>query len=106
MRIVNEVIISPDKLTHYLLVWRPKSDKSRYLSQAGFTLNNPAALDSALRTLVTENEAVPDREDEYGLFVQIEGYLIGPTGRLHVITVWILPANDSRFRFVTLKPAR
>ena len=106
MRILEQVVIPPDKLNDYLLVWRPRSDKSRFLAQAGFTPRNPESLDAALRQLVAENDAKPDRIDEYGQFVQIEGMLAGPTATLRVITVWIRPRNDSRFRFVTLKPAR
>jgi len=106
VRIIGEVIIPPDKLNRYLLVWRPKSDKSLFLAQAGFTTQNSTDLDRALRQLVIENDAIPDRQDEYGQFVQIEGKLTGPSATLHVVTVWIRPANDARFRFVTLKPAR
>ncbi|MBI3960282.1 MAG: hypothetical protein HY328_15830 [Chloroflexi bacterium] len=106
MRIIGEVVIPPDKLSRYLLVWRPKSDKSQFLAQAGFTTQNTTDLDRALRRLVIENDAIPDRRDEYGQFVQIEGLLTGPSATLHVVIVWIRPANDARFRFVTLKPAR
>lgn len=106
MRIIGEVVIPPDKLSRYLLVWRSKSDKSQFLAQAGFTTQNTTDLDRALRRLVIENDAIPDRRDEYGEFVQIEGLLAGPSAALHVVTVWIRPANDARFRFVTLKPAR
>jgi len=106
VRILNEVVIPPDKLNSYLLVWRSKSDKSQFLAQAGFTTQNPGDLDAALRRLVRENDAQPDRNDEYGQFVQVEGVLTGPKAALHVLTVWIRSRNDTRFRFVTLKPAR
>lgn len=41
MRIPADAIIPEDKLTRYLLVPREYDDKSRFLSQAEFTLANP-----------------------------------------------------------------
>ncbi len=37
----DKIVIAEAKLTHYLLVWRPRSDKSKYLAQVGFTSDNP-----------------------------------------------------------------
>ena len=36
MKLASDVVIAEDKLTRYLLVWRPHSDKSGYLAQAGY----------------------------------------------------------------------
>lgn len=41
MKIPVDAIISNDKLTQYLLVPRQKNDKSGFLAQAGFTMENP-----------------------------------------------------------------
>jgi hypothetical protein len=106
MNIPVDAIISQDKLTQYLLVPRQKNDKSGFLAQAGFTLENPEDLDNALRQLIAENEAISDRHDEYGLFFRVEGDLLGPHGILSVVTIWILRTNDDQYRFVTLKPVR
>ena len=106
MNIPAQAIIAREKLTHYLLVPKRKNDKSRFLAQAGFTLANPHALETAIRQLLRENEAVVDRENEYGTFYQVQGDLRGPDGILTVVTVWILQDINGTFRFVTLKPAR
>jgi hypothetical protein len=106
MKIPVDAIIANDKLTEYLLVPRQRNDKSGFLAQAGFTLGNPENLDSALRQLIAENEAISDRYNEYGTFFRVEGELSGPYGILSVVTVWILRADDNRYYFVTLKPAR
>jgi hypothetical protein len=106
MKIPADAIIAREKLTRYLLVPRQKNDKSRFLAQVGFTLQNPDALEEAIRALIAENETVTDRDNEYGIFYRVEGDLYGPYGILSVVTVWILRTNNNRYHFITLKPAR
>ena len=106
MKIPAEAIIAREKLTHYLLATRPKNDKSSFLAQAGFTQQNPQALEQAIRQLIATNEVILEREDEYGVFYQVKGNLYGPGGPLTVVTIWIEQKIDGVFRFVTLKPAR
>jgi hypothetical protein len=101
-----DVIIPKEKLTQYLLVPRQKNDKSEFLAQVGFTFENPDALEAAIRKLIVENKAIPDRHNEYGTFFRVEGDLQGPYGILSVVTVWILRKSDQQYRFVTLKPMR
>ena len=105
MRIPHDATIARNKLTHYLLVPRQRNDKSGFLAQAGFTQANPDLLEQAIRHLIREQEAVSDREDEYGRFYRVEGALIGPTSSLDTITIWIETVHGE-YRFVTLKPAR
>ena len=93
-------------LTRYLLVPRQKNDKSEFLAQVGFTLENPDLLEVAIRKLMVENDAVSDRQNEYGTFFRVEGEIQGPYGILSVVTVWILRTSDQQYRFVTLKPMR
>ena len=106
MKIPPAAIIPPEKLARYLLVPRPKNDKSRFLARAGFTLTNPGALEAAIRLLIADNEAVFERRNEYGAFYQVKGSLQGPGGILTVVTIWLFQDVNSEFRFVTLKPAR
>ena len=106
MKIPGDAIIPIEKLTLYLLLPQPKNDKSGFLAQVGFTQENPHLLEQAIRLLITENEAVLDRQNEYGSFYRVEGNLYGPQGTLATVTVWIQLTNDQRYRFVTLKPAR
>ena len=107
MKIPPDAVIAEDKLTRYLLVPRPKNDKSRFLAQAGFTQENPEALEAAIRQVIRSQDAIQERSSVYGDFYRVEGDLVGPQGRLIVITVWIIQTHvDNRFRFVTLKPGR
>ena len=48
----EDSIINSSKLTHYLLVQLPKDDKSKFLAQAGYTLENWQQLEQDLRTQV------------------------------------------------------
>lgn len=96
-----------EKLTDYLLVPREWDDKSKFLAQAGFTLENPHLLLTSLRKLAEGAEAVQDGGNEYGEFLRAEGELTGPKGRaLSVVTIWLRWHLDGRVRFVTLKPRK
>ena len=106
MKIPSNAIIVREKLTQYLLIERPKNDKSRYLAQAGFTFARPDILEAAIRKLITIEEGQVDRSDEYGVFYRIAGILEGPQKTLVVVTIWLEQAADGVFRFVTLKPQR
>ena len=106
MKIPANAIIAREKLTRYLLIRQRKSDKSKWLAQAGFTLNNPDELETAIRQLVAGADAVYDGANRYGDFYRAEGTLVGVNGvNLESITVWIIHSKvDTLFRFVTVKP--
>jgi len=106
MKLPRGAIIPTEKITAYLLVERRHSDKARFLAKAGFTQDNPSVLEQAIRDLIASNEAMIDRRDEYGIFYQVNGALVGPSGRLEVVTIWLKRAVDGELRFVTLKPRR
>jgi hypothetical protein len=106
VKIPDDAIIPREKLTHYLLIPRRKNDKSRFLAQVGFTQDNPDLLEQAIRQMIAENEAILDRQNEYGMFYRVEGDLYGPEGILSTVTIWIQLTKDNHYRFVTLKPAR
>jgi hypothetical protein len=106
VKIPFDAVIHPDKLGKYLLAFRPKNDKSRFLAQVGFTSTNPFELERALRRLTAEYDAVLDRRNEYGAYYRVEGELIGPRGILAVVTIWLHDEAVDVVRFVTLKPAR
>ncbi len=105
MRIPANAIIFQPKLTQYLLVLKPRNDKSQFLAQAGFTLDNWQDLEAAIRQLNLSAEALPDRTNEYGTFYNVSGKLKSINRiDLSVVTVWLLRQNDGQFQFVTLKP--
>jgi hypothetical protein len=107
MKIPSDAIIPVEKLTRYLLVFKPQDDKSKFLAQAGFTLDNPEDLEQAIRTLITTEPAIPDGTNEYGRFYRVEGQLQGNQARtLAVVTLWIQWHIDQKYRFVTLKPKK
>jgi hypothetical protein len=105
VKIPPDAIIPDHKLTRYLLIYKPRNDKSQFLAQAGFTRLNPEDLCAALRILIEDNEAIEDRINEYGTFYQVTGTLIGTNGiSLPVVTVWLQRQVDGNFQFITLKP--
>ena len=97
-------VIPEAKLTRYLRVWKPKDDKSGFLAQAGYTLDNWQQLERDLRNLLM-NEATLDRETSFGNIYKIEGVLVGSNGvSLQVATFWIVDSFSNETRFVTLLP--
>ena len=90
MRIPSDAIISPEKITRYLLVPRPWDDKSQFLARAGFAADDPDKLEFAIRRLTEKSEATGDGENEYGTFYRIVGELDGPIGvSLSVVVIWL-----------------
>jgi len=107
MKIPETSILAEEKFTRYLLVRRDYDDKSRYLEIAGFTIDNYMLLVDEIRKLVSENDAVEERSDEYGTFFKASGKVTGPNGAvLNIITIWIQRKVDGLFQFVTLIPDR
>jgi hypothetical protein len=106
MRLPRAVVIPADKLSGYLLVARRHNDKAKFLERIGFTQDNPEVLEAAIRDLAAANEAVVDRQDVYGIFYRVEGSLVGPKGRIEVVTIWLERTVDGEIRFITLKPRR
>ncbi|MFB2893757.1 DUF6883 domain-containing protein [Aerosakkonemataceae cyanobacterium BLCC-F50] len=105
MKIPADAEIPDSKLTRYLLVYKARNDKSKFLAQAGFKEQNPEVLREAIRLLIESNEAVEDGTNEYGIFYRVAGELIGIDGAsLSVITIWLQRKSDGKFQFVTLKP--
>ena len=107
MKFRSDLIIAEEKLTGYLLVKREFDDKSQFLSKAGYTLDNFKKLKDDILNIVLENEAVFQREDEYGKFYKINGILPGVNGnRIKVQTIWLKTKIDKSVRFITLIPDR
>lgn len=107
MKIPEDAVVPEDKITRYLLVQKVRNDKSKFLAQAGFTLENPEALMAAIHSLIRVSNAVEDRSNEYGIFYQAIGELVGVNGViLSVMTIWLQRQTDGKFQFVTLKPCK
>jgi hypothetical protein len=107
VKIPRDAVIPDNKITRYLLVQKARNDKSKFLAQAGFTSENPETLRTAIQSLVEIGEAVEDRSNEYGIFYQVVGELVGVNGiTLSVVTIWLQRQIDGKFQFVTLKPLK
>jgi len=105
MKLPRDVVIAEEKLTRYLLVWRPRNDKSAYLAQAGYDLGNWQALEADLRRLAAMAEAESEGHNPFGQMLAARGELQGPDGViLKVKTIWIRLAERNEIRFVTLYP--
>jgi hypothetical protein len=107
LRIPSDASIPRDKLTRYLLVYRDEDDKSQFLAQIGFTQDNLDWLETALRVHIEEYEAVEEKSNQYGVFYQVNGDLIGVERRKLLITsIWMREKSTGKFRFITLKKWR
>lgn len=99
-----KAIISPKKITEYLLIPLPKDDKSEYLAQGGYDLLNWQKLEQDLRQQILSLEAQPTIKTQYGQKYQIVGSLVCPNGKVLTIkTIWIV--TEQATQFVTLFPA-
>jgi hypothetical protein len=106
MKLSPNAIIAEAKLTKYLLVWRQADDKSKFLAQAGYTLENWQQLEAALRRQILTLEAVPsDEPNPFGDVYEIRGFLTGVSGvNLAVVTVWMIEYETQVTKFITLYP--
>lgn len=106
MKLPIDSIIAPAKLTHYLLVFRPVDDKSQFLAQAGYRLENWQQLEADLRSQILSLDAVlSDEPNRFGDVYEIRGDLIGVNGvSLRVITIWMTEYETGQTKFITLYP--
>ena len=105
MRLPGDAIISREKLTEYLLRWRPEDDKSAFLAQAGYTLENAGRLMADIREQLMPLEAELVETTDYGPKFALAGVLSGPNGRaLRVVSIWMTEAATGQTKFITLYP--
>ncbi len=107
MKLPANAIIASEKLTGYHLRTLPENDKSVFLAQAGYTLDNAGRLEIDLRNQILTQEAAFMETTEYGDKYSIRGGLTGPNGRtLKVITIWLTEDATGLTKFITLYPAK
>ena len=105
MKLPVDTIIATAKIEGYLLKWLPENDKSIFLSQAGYVINDPEQLESDLREQILSLEADFIRHDRFGDRYEIRGQLIGPNGKsLAVVTIWMTEHETGQTKFITLFP--
>jgi hypothetical protein len=105
VKLPGNTIIAPEKLTRYLLVQREFDDKSQFLRQAGYTLENWEQLEQDLRLQVLPNDAVLIEQTVYGNIFELRSSLTGPNGQtLFVKTIWMDELRSGVTKFITLYP--
>ena len=96
-----KIVIEKQKISDYLLVWKQKNDKSKFLNDLGYSLQNWEELKDDIEKIVLENQRIFQNAAPFG------GNLYQVNGNLRnfgVITIWLLAENNDTFRFVTLYP--
>lgn len=107
MRIPIDAEISVDKIRNYLLLKRDVGDKSKFLLQAGYSIENYDTLIRDLRNQFLPLEATYDEETVFGKKYKINRVLTGPNGKtLLVCTVWMLENMTNKWKFITLFPVK
>ena len=105
MTYLNPNAIIPEaKLTKYLLVWKPKNDKSGFFFFLGYTIDNWKQLEEDLKKLLV-NQAIYNKSSNFGDIYEVKGILPGRNGvTLKVATYWIIDSLTNETRFITLLP--
>jgi hypothetical protein len=107
MKLPDDAIIAPEKLTRYLLVRQARGDKSEFLKRAGYTLENSDQLLRDLRTQLLPIDATPLHSTKFGEFYELRGALTGPNGvRLRVRSIWMEEKLSGVTKFITLIPEK
>lgn len=107
MRLPDDTLIALEKMTEYLLRWRPEDDKSAFLAQAGYSLANADRLLADIRAQLMPLEAQFMEDTEYGAKYVIGGVLTGPNGRtLRVLAIGMTEEATGQTKFITLYPDR
>ena len=105
MKLPENSLIAKEKLTQYLLTTRKRNDKSRWLVQAGYTLENWQELENDLRVQILSAEATPIDNTKYGQMHEIRSNLVGPNGEtLQVCTIWMTETVTGITKFITMYP--
>lgn len=106
MKLPQNAVIAPTKLTKYLLIRRDADDKSKFLAQAGYGQENWQQLEADLRNQILPLEAIAsDEPNSFGDVYEIRGILMGVNGvRLAVVTIWMVEYETQQTKFITLYP--
>jgi hypothetical protein len=105
----DDAHVPPAKLYRYLLSQEhPEGGpKARLLRSVGFDESNADQLEEQLLAIVRSVPADGPIPTPFGMKYVVHGTLRTPVGRQIVLrTVWIVPPNDPRPRFVTAYPLR
>lgn len=105
MKLPDNTLIAPEKLTQYLLVLKKRNDKSKWLAQIGYTLENWQDLENDLRLQILSLEATAIETTRYGQAYEIRDNLTGPNGKtVAVVTIWMTEIATGVTKFITMYP--
>ena len=105
MKLPDDTLIPHEKLTQYLLTLRKRNDKSQWLAQAGYTIENWQILETDIRNQILSADATPIEKTGYGQMYEIRRNLIGPNGiNLPVCTIWMTETATANTKFITMYP--
>jgi hypothetical protein len=103
----DRAVIAAAKLTEYLLNATHKRGgaKARLLLSAGYRQDNSQQLESDLRTQHLSLDVMQSSENAYGVFYEIEGPIITPSGRIvRFCSVWQVDTGTDVPRLITMYP--
>jgi len=105
VKLPSNTIIATDKFTRYLLVPQARGDKSAFLAEADYRLENVDQLLHDLRTQILPLDAAPLESGKFGQYYESRGTLKGPNGAMRAVrTIWITEHLSAITKFVTLIP--
>ncbi len=96
----DQIQISIEKITKYLLVEKEKNDKSKFLFGLGYSMENWKELLNDIKYLAINNELILQKQSDYGDLHSIRGKL----KHKKIITIWLKQINHDVYRFITLYP--
>jgi len=99
LKIPPNALISPDKLTKYLLVPRSKNDKSQFLAGIGFVPFNWRELERAIRQVAASVEARRGSFSPHGEKWIVDGIIEGPTKLKRRVRTLLAGGAQRRFSF-------
>lgn len=105
MKLPKNTLISQEKLLKYLLVFRNRNDKSKWLAKAGYSFKNWEVLENDLREQILPISAIPTDNTQYGQMYEIKGKLVGPNGKsIAICTIWMTEKVTEITKFITMYP--
>ena len=102
----DHLVVDERKVREYLLSSSHPIGrfKAAAFARVGFDAQNWRQFISAIRNLALRGDAVPSEPGMYGVKYLISGTIIGPSGKLEVTTVWLIPTEGGAPRLVTVYP--
>ena len=105
MKLPDDALIAHEKLMQYLLALRKRNDKSQWLAEAGYFIENWQVLENDIGNHILSPDATPIEKTEYGQMYEIRRNLIGPNGKsLPVCTILMTETATGNTKFITMYP--